>query len=241
MPELATSKAADPSLSQPEGGPEPPGLRDRQRRASRSTTRSSIRAPRTNKPRVFKNIGWAPYPAVDPGDAGKARRSAASTGASAATRSTRSEAFDAAPCMRNEENQKRRSRSRAACRRRSTTLYDDPEFVKAVPVRATLIREQLAGRRGAPADARRTPTCRWRSTRPLLPPSSIDPKASRPSCATGSRTPSSRRGCCEHDAAPAGATAAAPRARRRQPRQKPVTERAQGRAQARLDARARRP
>ena len=77
-----------PVARQPARGREPARVRGRQAPTSRSTTRSSIRAPRTNAPDIYKNMGWAPYPGIRR-QARPRRRSAASTGASARTPSTR--------------------------------------------------------------------------------------------------------------------------------------------------------
>ena len=54
-------------------------------RPSRSTTRSSTRRPKANAPKIFKEIGWAPYPRGRRRRAQPSRRSAGSTSASAPT------------------------------------------------------------------------------------------------------------------------------------------------------------
>ena len=74
----------------------------RARSRSWSTTRSSTRAPQENAPRIFqKNIGWAPLPGVD---AGQAERAAARRHQLRRRRlhEAPDQAFAAAACLRND-------------------------------------------------------------------------------------------------------------------------------------------
>ena len=185
--------------------PRPPTRRSRTRRRtrtasrssratppSRSTTRSSIRAPRRGNPAVFKQHRVGAVPGRRRRASPPRRRSAASTSASAATPSTRDEAFEAAACLRNE-------REPAPGRRRSGGLPPTleaalrrPEVQEGLPVRGP-DPESLGNGAVAPATpGLRRRLARDRPRRCRRPPS-IDAEASVDrAAATRSRTRSTR-------------------------------------------------
>ena len=105
MSKLAHLAGRRPVARQPEGGPEPPRLRVRATPPSRSTTRSSIRARRRTRRRSSRTSRWAPYPGVVSGKPAKAPIGGINWGVGAYTKHPQ-EAFAAAACMRNAENQK---------------------------------------------------------------------------------------------------------------------------------------
>ena len=94
-------------------------------------------------PDLVKDIGWAPYPSVK--DAGTAGENAPiggfNWGIGGYTKHPE-EAFDAATCMRDEQNQ-REFAAKGGLPPTLASLYDDPEFKKQYPF-GDLIRQQLA-------------------------------------------------------------------------------------------------
>lgn len=93
-------------------------------------------------PDLVKDIGWAPYPGVKDGTAGvKAPIGGFNWGVGGYTKHPE-EAFAAATCMRDEENQ-REFASKGGLPPTLEKLYDDPEFEKQYPF-GELIRKQLA-------------------------------------------------------------------------------------------------
>jgi multiple sugar transport system substrate-binding protein len=138
--ELAHSSAADPSLaSQKE---------DETRLAFEAgTAYFEINYPfiypsaKADVPKLFKNIAWAPYPAVDASQPAKAPIGGINWGVGAYTKHPR-QAFAAAACMRNEENEKEAA-NKGGLPPTLDRLYSDPELIKAYPF-AALIKKQLA-------------------------------------------------------------------------------------------------
>jgi multiple sugar transport system substrate-binding protein len=138
--ELAHSSAADPSLaSQKE---------DETRLAFEAgNAYFEINYPfiypsaKSDVPKLFKNIAWAPYPAVDASQPAKAPIGGINWGVGAYTKHPR-QAFAAAACMRNEENEKEAA-IKGGLPPTLDRLYSDPGLIKAYPF-AGLIKKQLA-------------------------------------------------------------------------------------------------
>ena len=174
MAKLANSKAADPSLS---------SQKEDQNRLAFETGQAAFQvnypfiypSAKENAPDLFKNLGWAPYPAVkNPADAGrKAPIGGFNWGVGGYTKHPQ-EAFDAATCMRDEENQKEFA-LKGGLPPTLAALYDNKEFVKAYPF-APLIRKELQDAAVRP----QTPLYSDVSLaiyKTISPPASIDPKS----------------------------------------------------------------
>jgi trehalose/maltose transport system substrate-binding protein len=137
---LAHSPAADPSLaSQHE---------DENRLAFEAgTSYLEINYPfvypsaKENAPDVYKNMRWAPYPGIVAGKPAKAPIGGINWGVGAYTKHP-NEAFAAAACMRNPENEKEAA-IKGGLPPTLESLYSDPELIKAYPF-AALIKQQLA-------------------------------------------------------------------------------------------------
>jgi len=137
---LAHSPAADPSLaSQHE---------DENRLAFEAgTSYLEINYPfvypsaKENAPDIYKNMRWAPYPGIVSGKPAKAPIGGINWGVGAYTKHPQ-EAFAAAACMRNPENEKEAA-IKGGLPPTLQSLYSDPELIKAYPF-AALIRKQLA-------------------------------------------------------------------------------------------------
>ncbi|MDX6658179.1 MAG: trehalose/maltose transport system substrate-binding protein [Solirubrobacteraceae bacterium] len=137
--QLAHSPAADPSLaSQHE---------DENRLAFEAGTADfEINYPfiypsaKSDVPKIFKNIAWAPYPAIDASTPAKAPIGGINWGVGAYSKHPR-EAFEAAACMRNPQNE-REAAVKGGLPPTLASLYNDPAFVKTYPF-AGLIRKQL--------------------------------------------------------------------------------------------------
>jgi multiple sugar transport system substrate-binding protein len=137
---LAHSPAADPSLaSQHE---------DENRLAFEAgTSYLEINYPfvypsaKENAPDIYKNMRWAPYPGIVSGKPAKAPIGGINWGVGAYTKHPQ-EAFAAAACMRNSENEKEAA-IKGGLPPTLASLYSDPELIKAYPF-AALIRKQLA-------------------------------------------------------------------------------------------------
>ena len=96
----------------------------------------------SDAPDFVKDIGWAPYPGVKPGTAGeKAPIGGFNWGIGGYTKHPQ-EAFAAATCMRDEQNQ-RDFALKGGLPPTLSALYDDPAFEKQYPF-GQLIRDQLA-------------------------------------------------------------------------------------------------
>jgi multiple sugar transport system substrate-binding protein len=138
--ELAHSSAADPSLaSQHE---------DENRLAFEAgTAYFEVNYPfiypsaKSDVPKLFKNIAWAPYPAVDASQPAKAPIGGINWGVGAYTKHSR-QAFEAAACMRNSENEKEAA-IKGGLPPTLDSLYSDPSLLKAYPF-AALIKKQLS-------------------------------------------------------------------------------------------------
>jgi multiple sugar transport system substrate-binding protein len=137
---LAQSPAADPSLSTQK--------EDQNRLAfEQGNADFQVNYPfiypsaKTNNPKLFKEIGWAPYPSVTPGGASKAPIGGFNWGVSNYTKHP-AQAFQAATCLRDEQAQ-RDFAIKGGLPPTLSKLYDDPKFVKDYPF-ADLIRKQLA-------------------------------------------------------------------------------------------------
>jgi multiple sugar transport system substrate-binding protein len=140
MSKLAHSPAADPSLaSQHE---------DENRLAFEAgTSYFEINYPfvypsaKTDVPKIFKNMAWAPYPGIDAAHPAKAPIGGINWGVGGYTKHP-TEAFQAAACMRNEENEKEAA-IKGGLPPTLESLYSDPGLIKAYPF-AALIKKQLA-------------------------------------------------------------------------------------------------
>jgi multiple sugar transport system substrate-binding protein len=140
MSRLAHSPAADPSLaSQHE---------DENRLAFEAgTSYLEINYPfvypsaKENAPDVYKNMRWAPYPGIVSGKPAKAPIGGINWGVGAYTKHPQ-EAFAAAACMRNPENEKEAA-IKGGLPPTLESLYSDPALIKAYPF-AALIKKQLA-------------------------------------------------------------------------------------------------
>jgi multiple sugar transport system substrate-binding protein len=140
MSKLAHSPAADPSLaSQHE---------DENRLAFEAgTAYFEINYPfvypsaKETAPDIYKNMAWAPYPGIQAGQPAKAPIGGINWGVGAYTKHPQ-EAFAAAACMRNSENEKEAA-IKGGLPPTLASLYSDPELIKAYPF-AALIRKQLA-------------------------------------------------------------------------------------------------
>ena len=140
MSRLAHSPAADPSLaSQHE---------DENRLAFEAgTSYLEINYPfvypsaKENAPDVYKNMRWAPYPGIVSGKPAKAPIGGINWGVGAYTKHPQ-EAFAAAACMRNPENEKEAA-IKGGLPPTLESLYSDPELKKAYPF-SDLIKKQLA-------------------------------------------------------------------------------------------------
>lgn len=139
MKRLATSPAGDPSIS---------AQKEDQNRLAFEQGSSALEvnypfiypSAKTNAPQVFKNLAWKPYPAVEQGKPAKAPIGGINWGVGAYTKHP-DEAFDAAACLRNKENQ-RVAAIKGGLPPTLEALYDDPSFQKAYPF-GDLIRKQL--------------------------------------------------------------------------------------------------
>jgi multiple sugar transport system substrate-binding protein len=140
MSRLAHSPAADPSLaSQHE---------DENRLAFEAgTSYLEVNYPfvypsaKENAPDVYKNMRWAPYPGIVSGKPAKAPIGGINWGVGAYTKHPQ-EAFAAAACMRNPENEKEAA-IKGGLPPTLESLYSDPALIKAYPF-AALIKKQLA-------------------------------------------------------------------------------------------------
>ncbi len=136
---LADSKAADPSLS------------SQKEDQNRIAFESGSAAFQVNYPFIYpsgaevgedfqKDIGWAPYPAVEDGKPVKAPIGGFNFGVGAFSKHPE-EAFDAAVCLRNEENQKVAAAG-GGLPPTIAKVYEDETFRKDYPF-ADLIRSQI--------------------------------------------------------------------------------------------------
>ena len=136
---LGSSEAADPSLS------------SQKEDQNRIAFESGSAAFQVNYPFIYpsgaevgedfqKDIGWAPYPAVEEGKPVKAPIGGFNFGVGAFSKHPK-EAFDAAVCLRNEENQKEAAAG-GGLPPTIAKVYEDEKFQKDYPF-ADLIRTQI--------------------------------------------------------------------------------------------------
>ncbi|MFF3768602.1 ABC transporter substrate-binding protein [Streptomyces sp. NPDC001922] len=130
MHDLATSPAADPSLSNQ--------MEDENRLAMESGTAAfEINYPfvypsmKTNNPRLFRHFRWAPYPRVDAGRPSHATIGGIDLAISQYSRHP-DEAFEAALCLRNRENQLAAA-LQGGLPPTLRSLYSDPALRKSYP------------------------------------------------------------------------------------------------------------
>jgi multiple sugar transport system substrate-binding protein len=139
MRKLATSKAADPSLS---------AAKEDQTRIAFEQGNAAFQvnypfiypSAKKGNPKVFKEIGWKPYPAVEDGKPSKAPIGGINWGVGSSTKHP-AEAFAAAACIRNEESQ-REAAIKGGLPPTLSKLYDDKKFQKDYPF-ADVIRKQV--------------------------------------------------------------------------------------------------
>ena len=137
--QLAGSKVAYPSLQ---------AMREDQARLAFETGAAAFQvnwpfiypSARDNKAEIFPDIGWAPWPRVDEDTPSRAPIGGFNWGVGGNTEHPQ-EAFEAAACMRNEDNQ-RNFANKGGLPPTLEALYDDPQFQKDYPF-ADLIRQGL--------------------------------------------------------------------------------------------------
>jgi multiple sugar transport system substrate-binding protein len=140
MHQLGTSKAADPSMTAQK--------EDQNRQAFESGGAAfQVNYPfiypsaKTGNPKVFKEIGWKRYPAVDAGKPSRPPIGGINWGVGAYTKNP-NEAFAAAACLRNEANQ-REAAAKGGLPPTLAKIYADPKFQKDYPF-ANLIKDSVA-------------------------------------------------------------------------------------------------
>jgi multiple sugar transport system substrate-binding protein len=140
MGKLSTSEAADPAITTSEEDPARLAF-------EAGSAAFQINYPfvypsaKENAPDIYKNMRWAPYPGIVSGKPAKAPIGGINWGVGAYTKHPQ-EAFAAAACMRNPENEKEAA-IKGGLPPTLESLYSDPELIKAYPF-AALIRKQLA-------------------------------------------------------------------------------------------------
>jgi multiple sugar transport system substrate-binding protein len=177
--DLATSPAADPSLSN--------NQEDQARLAFEGGSAAfEINYPfvypsaQMDNPKLFKNMGYAPFPRVNPGDPARVTIGGSNLGVSAYSQHS-SEALQAASCMASAKWQKLGATA-GGLPPALSSLYDDPAVAKAYPFHA-LIKQQLTTYGIRP----KTPAYSDVSLaiqKTLSPPSSINPSTAVQSLTT---------------------------------------------------------
>ena len=149
---------------------------------------------REANPDVVDDLGYAPYPTVEPGEPPTATLGGMNYAISTYSKHP-DEAFDAAMCLRNAGAPARATRSDAgnvpALDRR---VFDEPEFKKAYPMTRTMLTEL---KNAVPRPV--SPVYQNISTvvsTTLSPPAAINPQATADELRTRSRTRSTARGSC---------------------------------------------
>jgi len=170
---LATSSAADPAMSN--------NKEDEGRLAFQGGgTSFMVNYPfvypsaKEEAPDVFKNMGAAPYPRVDPDKPARVTLGGINLGVTRFSEN-RELAFEAATCLRGPENQIVNA-EKGGLPPTTESLYDSPEIKKAYPGFATLLRDSIDN--GVPRPV--TPAYSDISLaiqETLHPPDSVDPKA----------------------------------------------------------------
>jgi multiple sugar transport system substrate-binding protein len=142
MKRLATSPAADPSLSAQ--------MEDQNRIAFESGQAAfEVNYPfiypsaKLDAPQIFKELAWRPYPQVDPGKPAKAPIGGINWGVGAFTNHP-AEAFEAAACLRNAQNQ-REAAIKGGLPPTLSSIYDEPAFRKQYPFGDLIRREVETG------------------------------------------------------------------------------------------------
>ena len=139
MHKLATSRAADPSLS---------AQKEDQNRIAFESGAAAFQlnypfiypSAKAADPKLFKQIAWAPYPKVDASEPARAPIGGINWGVGNYSKHP-TEAFAAAACLRNAANQ-REAALKGGLPPTLSSLYDDKSFVKQYPF-AELIRRQV--------------------------------------------------------------------------------------------------
>jgi multiple sugar transport system substrate-binding protein len=168
---LAHSRAADPSLASD---------KEDQNRLAFETGKAvyEINYPfiypsaKADNPKLFKNIGWKPYPSVVAGQPAKPPIGGINWGVSAYS-THKADAFAAAACLRDAQNQKEAA-IKGGLPPTLSAVYDDPEMLTAYPF-GPLIRRQVESAGVRP----QTPAYADVSlaiAKTVSPPSAIDPK-----------------------------------------------------------------
>jgi multiple sugar transport system substrate-binding protein len=139
MKRLATSPAGDPSISAQ--------MEDQNRLAFENGSAAfEVNYPfiypsaKQDVPKLFKQIAWRPYPAVEAGRPAKAPIGGINWGVGAFTKHP-AEAFEAATCLRNAQNQ-REAAIKGGLPPTLSRLYDEPGLKKAYPF-GDLIRREV--------------------------------------------------------------------------------------------------
>jgi multiple sugar transport system substrate-binding protein len=140
MKTLANSKAGDPSIS---------AEKEDQNRLAFEEGKAAFEvnypfiypSAKDGAPDIFKNLAWAHYPGVKPGQPGKAPIGGINWGVGAFSKHP-AQAFAAAACLRNAQNQ-REAAIKGGLPPTLNSLYDDPSFKKEYPF-GDLIRESVA-------------------------------------------------------------------------------------------------
>ncbi|MGH3100658.1 MAG: ABC transporter substrate-binding protein, partial [Thermoleophilia bacterium] len=142
MKRLATSPAGDPSISAQ--------MEDQNRLAfEKGQAAFEVNYPfiypsaKQDVPELFKQIGWRPFPAVVAGRPAKAPIGGLNWGVGAFTKHP-TEAFEAATCLRNVENQ-REAAVKGGLPPTLSRLYDEPGLRKAYPFGDLIRREVQSG------------------------------------------------------------------------------------------------
>lgn len=139
MSKLAKSKAADPSLASHKE--DQARLAFEQGKAVFQVNYPFIYpSAKEGNPKVFKQIGWRPYPRVDADKPSKAPIGGINWGVSSYGKYP-DQAFDAAACLRNAANQ-RQAAIAGGLPPTLESLYDDKKFTKDYPF-ADLIRKSV--------------------------------------------------------------------------------------------------
>jgi multiple sugar transport system substrate-binding protein len=139
MRQLATSKGADPSLNVSMEGPGQVAFQN-------GTAAFMINYPfvwsatQAGNPKVFKNMGYAPFPAVIPGVPPKVSIGGYNLGISAFSKHPNL-AFEAVQCLTQPSNQSRDA-IKGGLAPVAASIYDEPSFEKAYPFHQ-LIKQQL--------------------------------------------------------------------------------------------------
>ena len=172
MRRLATSSAADPSLSAQQ--------EDQNRLAfEQGTAAFEVNYPfvypsaKENAPQIFKNMGYAPWPRVDASRPPKVSIGGLNIGVSAYSKHP-AEAFAAAACMRDPAAEKVAA-IKGGLPPTLSAVYDDPAVKKSYPF-GNLIKQQVAN----PGIRPQSPAYSDISLaiqKTLSPPSSIDPRS----------------------------------------------------------------